>query len=72
MLVYAADAESPHNRPCHAWLPFVVAMKPAASNALATAVGVGHLYNLVVPPVHLPSEAAASFFLPRVTCGIGS
>ncbi|HTK97925.1 MAG TPA: hypothetical protein VL379_07860 [Pseudomonadales bacterium] len=45
--------------------PFIVPVAPGA-NALARDVGVGHMYNLVVP-VHLPSQADAIFFVPRVT-----
>jgi len=46
--------------------PFAVPVAPAAADALAEPIGVGHLYNLVVP-VHLPSEADALFFVPVVT-----
>lgn len=45
--------------------PFVVPVTPGV-DALARDVGVGHMYNLVVP-VHLPSQADAIFFVPRVT-----
>jgi erythromycin esterase-like protein len=45
--------------------PFVVAVASAA-DALGLPVGVGHMYNTVVP-VHLPSEADALFFIPRVS-----
>jgi erythromycin esterase-like protein len=45
--------------------PFVVPVAPGA-DALARDVGVGHMYNLVVP-VHLPSQADAIFFVPRDT-----
>jgi hypothetical protein len=37
-----------------------------ASGAFDDDVGVGHLYSQVVP-VHLPSEADALFFVPRVS-----
>ena len=43
----------------------VVPVAPGA-DALGRDVGVGHMYNLVVP-VHLPSQADAIFFVPRVT-----
>ena len=39
---------------------------PVAADAFERDVGLGHLYNHVVP-VHLPSEADAIFFVPRVT-----
>jgi erythromycin esterase-like protein len=46
--------------------PLVIPLEPAAGVALERDVGVGHMYNLVVP-VHLPSQADAIFFIPRVT-----
>ena len=46
--------------------PLVVPVGPGAGSALANDVGIGHMYNLVVP-VHLPSQADAIFFLPAVT-----
>ena len=45
--------------------PLVVPMEPARE-LLDDQVGVGHLYNLVVP-VHLPSEIDALFFVPNVS-----
>jgi hypothetical protein len=44
-------------------VPLVV---PVTRDAFAQDIGVGHLYNQVVP-VHLPSEADAIFFVPRAT-----
>jgi len=44
--------------------PLVVPI--AGADALAAEVGVGHLYNLVVP-VHLPSQIDALFFVPHVS-----
>ena len=38
----------------------------AGADALVDEVGVGHLYNLVVP-VHLPSQIDALFFVPHVS-----
>jgi len=46
--------------------PLVLLTAPAKADALAEPVGVGHMYDLVVP-VHLPSQADAIFFIPRVT-----
>jgi hypothetical protein len=46
--------------------PIVAPIAPAAADALADAVGVGHMYNTVVP-VHLPSEIDALFFVPFVS-----
>jgi erythromycin esterase-like protein len=46
--------------------PLVLPTGPAKAAALAEPVGVGHMYNLVVP-VHLPSQADAIFFIPRIT-----
>jgi erythromycin esterase-like protein len=43
----------------------VVPVAPGA-DALARDVGIGHMYNLVVP-VHVPSQADAIFFVPQVT-----
>ena len=43
----------------------IVPVAPGA-DVLARDVGVGHMYNLVVP-VHLPSQADAIFFVPQVT-----
>ena len=45
--------------------PLVVPIEPARAT-LADAVGIGHLYNLVVP-VHLPTEVDALFFVPHVS-----
>ena len=46
--------------------PLVLPTAPAKAGALAEPVGVGHMYNLVVP-VHLASQADAVFFIARVT-----
>ncbi len=43
-----------------------IAPVAAGADALARDVGIGHMYNLVVP-VHLPSQADAIFFVPQVT-----
>ena len=43
----------------------IVPVRPG-TEALERDVGVGHMYNLVVP-VHLPSQADAIFFVPQVT-----
>jgi hypothetical protein len=43
----------------------IVPMRPG-TEALERDVGIGHMYNLVVP-VHLPSQADAIFFVPQVT-----
>jgi erythromycin esterase-like protein len=59
----ADSGASPH-APAHA--PLVVPIAPAANDALANEVGIGHLYNMVVP-VHLPSEIDALFFVPTVS-----
>jgi erythromycin esterase-like protein len=47
-------------------IPFVVPTAPAASGALTEPVGVGQMYNQVVP-VHLPAQTDAVFFLPSVS-----
>ena len=46
--------------------PLVAPVAPAADTALTRDVVIGHMYNLVVP-VHLPSQAEAVFFVPRVS-----
>src|SRR5215472_491153 len=46
--------------------PLVVPTAPAAHGALAEPVGIGQMYNQVVP-VNLPAEADAIFFLPSVS-----
>lgn len=43
----------------------IVPVRPG-TEALERDVGVGHMYNLVVP-VHLPSQVDAIFFVPQVT-----
>ena len=45
--------------------PLVVPIEPGGA-VFADPVGIGHLYNLVVP-VHLPSEIDALFFVPNVS-----
>jgi len=47
-------------------LPLVVPTAPAASGILAEPVGIGQMYNQVIP-VHLPTQADAVFFLPNVS-----
>lgn len=58
-------AESLNAQVARRGVPLIVPVAPGA-DALARDVGVGHMYNLVVP-VHLPSQADAIFFVPRVT-----
>ncbi len=58
-------AESLNAQLARRGVPLIVPVAPGA-HALAREVGVGHVYNLVVP-VHLPSQTDAIFFVPRVT-----
>lgn len=46
--------------------PLVVPTAPAASGVLAEPIGIGQMYNQVIP-VHLPAQADALFFLPGVS-----
>jgi erythromycin esterase-like protein len=46
--------------------PLVVPTAPAASGILAEPIGIGQMYNQVIP-VHLPAQADAVFFLPSVS-----
>jgi erythromycin esterase-like protein len=49
-----------------AGMPLVLNVAPLAEGALSRDVGVGHMYNQVVP-VHLPTQADAIWYLPRIT-----